>query len=219
MVPTIGAQGQQEYTLVQCPGPPSAQRTSLPNDGFGISNLVPNSKPLRLAHVAITADVGPYRGPSSRCFTQWAEKEPHSGTNSPSRSKITPYTSFSTVRVWTYTGRSTDISSPWARLSGFQGGCICRLDCTLAACGGRLYFLLSPFLFDPAHRVSSVWGPVVVDLGAFSTSLPGCALFFTQTSPKAQWTAGSSLVSQGTCAEALSQGCVAKMVSRAAGWM
>lgn len=52
-----------------------------------------------------------------------------------------------------------------------------------------------------------------------STSLPGCALFFTQTSPKAQWTAGSSLVSQGTCAEALSEGCVAKMVSRAAGWM
>lgn len=50
-----------------------------------------------------------------------------------------------------------------------------------------------------------------------STSLPRCALFFTQTSPKAQWTAGSSLVSQGTCAEALSEGCVAKMVSRAAG--
>ncbi|KAK1834383.1 hypothetical protein QBC39DRAFT_252843 [Podospora conica] len=47
--------------------------------------------------------------------------------------------------------------------------------------------------------------------------LPGCALFFTQTSPKAQWTTGSSLVSQGTCAEALSTGCVAKMVDRAAG--
>lgn len=50
-----------------------------------------------------------------------------------------------------------------------------------------------------------------------STNLPGCALFFTQTSPKAQWTTGSSLVSQGTCAEALSEGCVAEMLSRAAG--
>lgn len=132
------------------PAPSSAQRTSLPKHGFGISNLFPNTKPLRLAHVAIPAGVGLYRELSSRCCTQSAEKEPHSGTNNSVRN-CTIDVVLSCKSRDLHRKINRHIQSLGSAIWLFRG-CICTpLDCTWAAWGDLLYFDVPLFrLLQPA---------------------------------------------------------------------